>query len=154
MPQVLFLETRVVQDENRSDLRNRTVYEAGEIYNLPQASIDRWVRRGVATEDKDQIRNAKRRLEREEEKEEEEEAETKATETKATETKASETKTTETTARSAVATEVSTKAPETKTPETTISGARSAPNALTSKEAGLTPSTSTSSGSSSSGSKR
>ncbi|MGE0724810.1 MAG: hypothetical protein AB7O45_10565 [Alphaproteobacteria bacterium] len=42
MPRVRFLETRVVQDS--VGMR----YEAGEVYDLPGPSAERWIRRGVA----------------------------------------------------------------------------------------------------------
>ncbi|MFC5353550.1 hypothetical protein [Azospirillum himalayense] len=44
MPFALFSQTRVVQDGTG------TTFEAGQTYELPRASVDRWVIRGVATE--------------------------------------------------------------------------------------------------------
>lgn len=57
MPKVLFLERRVVQDENRNS-NNRTVYEANQVYNMDQDSADHWVRRGAATLDEARINQA------------------------------------------------------------------------------------------------
>lgn len=60
MPKVLFLQDRIVQDENRDDEEKRTMYRAGEVYNLDQASADRWILRGVATDDPAKIAEAEK----------------------------------------------------------------------------------------------
>lgn len=44
---VIFLETRVVDDE-RKGTKFEERYEAGESYDLPPSSAERWVKRGVA----------------------------------------------------------------------------------------------------------
>jgi hypothetical protein len=55
MPKVLFTQDRVVQDENRDNPEKRTEYKAGTVYEMEQASINRWVSRGVATTDEAKI---------------------------------------------------------------------------------------------------
>lgn len=49
MPRILFTETRVVRDEHRGTA-NETKYEAGKVYDLPEASCARWKARGVAVD--------------------------------------------------------------------------------------------------------
>lgn len=47
MPKITFLHTRVVQDQHvGTPLQTR--YEAGQTYELPTASCERWIRRGLA----------------------------------------------------------------------------------------------------------
>lgn len=52
MPKVLFLETRTVQREGGP------TYEQGRVYELPHASAQHWLVRGVATTDPDAIAQA------------------------------------------------------------------------------------------------
>lgn len=47
MPKVKFNVTRVV-DDHRKGTKQEERYEAGKVYDLPEASAARWVGRGVA----------------------------------------------------------------------------------------------------------
>ena len=47
MPFVKFKVDREVQDEHRGTAK-ATVYRAGQVYELSQASADRWIARGIA----------------------------------------------------------------------------------------------------------
>lgn len=49
MPKCLFLESRTVLGPDRKTVE--ASFAAGVVYDLPEASVDRWVRRGVATDD-------------------------------------------------------------------------------------------------------
>lgn len=47
MPKITFLQSRVVQDQHVGTDK-QTRYEAGKTYELPLASCERWIRRGLA----------------------------------------------------------------------------------------------------------
>lgn len=49
MPLVKFTQTRVVQD-NKTGTPDEERYEAGQIYDLPEASAERWKRRDCAVD--------------------------------------------------------------------------------------------------------